>query len=711
MLKKALPVLCISIIVLSLCACKNESESQGSANSKTYNFASLSLKDSLLTPETLLLIPRIGNVSVSPNGEQILFTVSNVNIDDNKSYTNIYTLPVLGGQPKQITNSLDSKWSITWSIDGTSIYFLSSVSGKGELFKIEKSSNNPMQISRGELDIIDYKFAPTEKQIILITNIKIDKTVADIYPDLPKANARIENDVMYRHWDEWEDGLYSHIILSQVWNNEVNVTLKDIQTEANSIDLLKGEPYDVPMKPFGDIGEVTWSPDGTKILYTCKKLSGKAYATSTNSDIYQYDIDSKATKNLTEGMMGYDKNPIISPDGTTLAWESMERNGYEADKNRLFIMNLSSGEKTDITNNFDQNVANVRWDCNNKQLWFTSQIKATEQIYKADIATKQISKITTGIHDYNFIDLAQDCIIGTKTAMNAPSEIFKIDPQTGKEERLTFFTNKILDKVKMGKVEERWIKTTDGKEMLTWVIYPPNFNPNKKYPTLLYCQGGPQDAVSQFWSIRWNFQLMAANGYIVVAPNRRGLPSFGQAWNEQISGDYGGQNMLDYFSAIDAMAKEPFVDATKLGAIGASYGGFSIYWIAGNHNKRFKAFIAHCGIFNLEQMFSTTEESFFTNFDLKGAYWDKNNAAAQKSYSFSPHKFVQNWDTPILVIHGAQDFRIPEEQGMGAFNSAILKGIPARFLYFPNENHWVLSPQNGLVWHREFYKWLDKWLK
>lgn len=694
--------------VLILTACQNN-DSQKNINSAITN--NLSFKDSLLTPESLLLIPRVGNVTVSPNGKEILFTVTRVNINDNKGFSELYTMPAIGGNPTRIKDTSVAINTIKWGTKSNNIFYLSDVNGVNQLFKMDENGDNFKQLTFGSIEIVDYKISPYENKIILVTPVQIKPEAKDIHPDMPKANFRVENDVMYRHWDEWEDGKFNHIIIADLKDKKIELSEIDVKTNNNCIDILQSEPYDSPLKPFGDVEEITWSPDESKIIYTCKKLEGKDYALSTNSDLYEYDLNSKTTINLTHEMMGYDRNPTISPDGNLLAWESMERDGYEADKNRLFIMDLKSGLKIDYSMGFDQNVANLNWSADGKTIYFTSGIQATEQIYSLDISNKTISKITDGQHDYNLITLAENAIIGTKTSMSSPSEIYSINNNSGKEERLTFFTNEVLSGVKMGKVEKRWIKTTDNKEMLTWVIYPPNFDPTKKYPTLLYCQGGPQDAVSQFWSIRWNFQLMAANGYIIVAPNRRGLPSFGQEWNEQISGDYGGQNMLDYFSAIDQMAKEPFVDANKLGAIGASYGGFSIYWIAGNHNKRFKALISHCGIFNLEQMYATTEESFFTNFDLKGAYWESQNSAAQKSYNFSPHKFVKNWDTPILVIHGAQDFRIPEEQGMGAFNSAILKGVPARFLYFPSENHWVLSPQNGIVWHREFYKWLDQWLK
>jgi len=410
-------------------------------------------------------------------------------------------------------------------------------------------------------------------------------------------------------------------------------------------------------------------------------------------------------------MMGYDQNPVFSPDGKQLAWESMERDGYEADKNRLFVANLETGEKRDFSAGFDQNVQGLNWSADGKSIWFISDIQATDEIYRLDLADGSIVRLTDGVHNYQSVVPVGDKLLAQKVSMSQPAELYLVDQINGKETPLTKVNKGILDQLTMGKVEKRWMKTTDNKQMAVWIIYPPHFDPNKKYPTLLYNQGGPQGTVSQFWSYRWNFQMMAANDYIIVAPNRRGLPGFGQEWNEQISKDYGGQNIKDLLTAIDEMAKEPFVDETKLGAVGASYGGFSVMYLAGNHEKRFKAFIAHDGIFNFEHMYTSTEEMWFVDFDYGGAYWDKTNAAAQRSYSFSPHKFIQNWDTPILIVQGEQDFRVPVEQGLAAFNAAVLQGVSAKLLYFPEENHWVLQPQNGILWQRVFFDWLDKYLK
>ena len=658
------------------------------------------LASDIMTPEVLWSFGRIGEPSVSPDKTTVLYAVTTYNIEENKSYRDLYTVSVNGGEPVRITSTPEKESSAVWRPDGKKIGFLSAKSGEMQLWEMNTDGSEPVQITGIKGGITGFKYSPDGTKILFTADVKMKQDVHDLFPDLPKANAHLETDLMYKHWDEWVQTV-PHPFVADYQNGKIE----------NAVDLLAGEPYESPMKPFGGIEQLDWSPDSKTVAYTCRKKMGKEYAISTNSDIYFYNVETKQTENKTQGMMGYDQNPVFSPDGKWLAWESMERDGYEADKNRLFLMNLETGEKTDQTANFDQSSSNLSWSSDSKSVYFVSCWHALTQIYRLDIADKKITPVTTGIHDYAFVAAANDKLVGVKHSMSKPDEIYAIDPKTGTETELSFQNKPILDQLTMGKVEERWVKTTDNKQMLVWVIYPPHFDPNKKYPTLLFCEGGPQSTVSQFWSYRWNFQQMVANGYIVVAPNRRGLPSFGQEWLEQISGDYGGQNMKDYLSAIDAVAKEPFVDKDKLGCVGASYGGFSVYWLAGHHEKRFKAFIAHDGMFNLEQQYLETEEMWFVNWDLGGPYWDKKNAVAQRSYSNSPHLFVDKWDTPILVIHGEKDYRILASQGMAAFNAAVLRGVPAQMLIFPDENHWVLQPQNGILWQRVFKQWLDKWLK
>lgn len=659
------------------------------------------LVSDIMTPEVLWSFGRLGEPVVSPDGKQVAYTITYFNIGENKSYRDIFVTNLEDKTAKKLTDTPEREFNIQWRPDGQKIAFLSSASGSVQIWEMNPDGSGRQQISNIEGGISGFQYSPDMSRVFYIQSVKLDKTVNDLFPDLPKANARLENDLMYRHWDSWHDYTYNHIFIAD-YNNGKVVAGKDI---------MEGERYDSPMKPFGGIEEITWSPDGKTLAYTCKKLVGKDYAVSTNSDIYFYNVETGQTVNFTEGMMGYDKNPVFSPDGRYLAWESMERDGYEADKNRLYVANLETGVTTDYSANFDQNSDHLTWSADSRSIYFISDIQATDEIYRLDLEDGMIRRLTEGVHNYSSIGLTSDKVVATKTSMSSPAELYLVDSYSGEDQPLTTINKGILDQLTMGKVEKRWIKTTDNKDMLTWIIYPPHFDPNKKYPAILYCQGGPQGTISQYWSYRWNFQMMAANGYIIVAPNRRGLPGFGMEWLEQISTDYGGQNIKDQLSAIDVMAKEPFVDETRLGAVGASYGGFAVNYLAGNHNGRFKAFISHCGIFNFEQMYATTEEMFFVDWDYGGPFWEKSNAVAQRSYSFSPHNFVQNWDTPILVIHGEKDFRIPYPQGMAAFNSAVLQGIPAQFLYFPEENHWVTSAQNGILWQRVFKEWLDRWLK
>ena len=684
------------IVALLIVACNGKTNLE---QKKSFDLKDLKITGDRLTPEILWSFGQVGNIAVSPDNKLVAYSVSYTNIQENRSYRDIYIVPVTGGELIRLTETYENEFDINWRPDGKKITFLCPDSnGDIQLWEMNSDGSSKKQISNVNGGISGYKYSPDLKYIAFSKPVKLDKSVHDIYPDLPKTNARIEDDLMYRHWDSWHDYHYNHIFITSYNENVPFIT---------GTDILEGERFDAPMKPFGGMEQVDWTHDGKKLVYTCKKLSGKAYSISTNSDIYLYNLETRQTENLTEGMMGYDQNPIFSPDGKFMAWESMERDGYESDKNRLFVLNMETGEKKDYSDGFDQNVTNLCWDKSGKFIWFISDLHATEQIYMIDIEDATINKITEGKHDFTSVYHADDYLIATCMSMSSPREIYGINLKDNSTQNISHINDNLKSQLKMGEVEERWVKTTDNKQMLVWVVYPPDFDPTKKYPALLYCQGGPQSTVSQFWSLRWNLQIMAANDYIVVAPNRRGLPGFGQEWNEQISGDYGGQNMKDYLSAIDELAKEPFIDENRLGAVGASYGGFSVYWLAGNHNKRFKAFIAHCGVFNHDMKYTTTEEMFYANWDLGGPYWK----LPTNGYEFSPHRFVKNWDTPILVIHGGKDFRIPYTQGMGAFNTAKMLDIPARFLYFPEEGHWVLSPQNGILWQREFFRWLDEWLK
>ena len=688
------------LIKLTFMAVALVAASCGNNDEKIIGKQTPEIKDGLMTPEVLWSFGRVAGVQISPNGKQILYSVSYYSISENKGNSEIFVMNADGSDKKQITHTSTREASAQWMNDGEHIAFLSSETGTMQLWIMDADGSDRKQITEREGGINDFAFSPDESMLLFVADVKYGQRTVDKYPDLPQASGIIVNDLMYKHWDEWVQTV-PHPFVAEYGDKKIK----------NEKDILQGEPYESPMKPFGGIEQLAWSPDGKTVAYTCRKKTGKEYALSTNSDIYFYDIATGKTENKTEGMMGYDQNPVFSPDGQWLAWESMERDGYEADKSRLFVMNIATGEKKDLSVNFDQNSNSLAWSADSKSIYFVSCWHAVTQIYRASIADSTITQITNGVHDYSFVAEVGNKLIGVKHSMSKPDEVYSIDPKTGTETELSFENKDLLAQLKMGRVEERWIETTDNKQMQTWVIYPPDFDPAKKYPTLLFCEGGPQSTVSQFWSYRWNFQLMAANGYIIVAPNRRGLPGFGQEWLEQISGDYGGQNMQDYLSAIDAVAKDSFVNKDRLGCVGASYGGFSVYWLAGHHEKRFKAFLAHDGMFNLPQQYLETEEMWFVNWDLGGPYWDKANAIAQRSYANSPHLFVDKWDTPILVIHGEKDYRILASQGMAAFNAAVLRGIPAEMLIFPDENHWVLKPQNGILWQRTYYEWLDKWLK
>lgn len=660
-----------------------------------------------LTPESMWNLARVADPKVSPDGKSVVYSVKMIDIAANKGNNDLYTISPNGGTPVLIAGGPDNDNTARWRPDGRKITYLSNKSGSMQLWQMDPDGNNKKQVTNISGDISAYGFSKASDKIWYTTEVKVAKTVTENYPDLPKTTGKIYDDLMMRHWDSWEDESVSHVFFAAFNDNTMIST---------GTDIMKDEPYDAPLMPFGDEEQIAWSADGKMIAYTCKKMSGVNYAMSTNSDIYIYDISTGKTQNVSDGNPGYDTKPAFSPDGKKLIWLSMKTPLYEADRNRIISYDLTTKTKTELTEGFDYTAESPMWSNDGKWIYFTAGINATDQLWVYDFSAKgpsKIRQITNDLADvvsYSVGYAGKDPVVVTSVMnISMPNELFKVDLKKGTSTQITFTNKDQLAKIKMGKVEKRMVEATDGKDILTWVIYPPDFDPNKKYPALLYCQGGPQSTVSQFFSYRWNFQLMAANGYIVVAPNRRGLPSFGEEWNRQISGDWGGQAMKDLLSAIDDVSKEPYVNKDKLGAVGASFGGYSVYWLAGNHNKRFKAFIAHCGVFNLESMYGVTEELFFANYDMKGAYFDK---PQPKSYTeFNPIKFVNNWDTPLLIVHNEKDYRVPISQGMEAFTAARLKNIPSRFLMFPDENHWVLKPQNGILWQRVFFEWLDTYLK
>lgn len=657
--------------------------------------------------DALEALGRVSEPRVSPDGKRVLFGVSYESVPQNKSNRDLYVMNIDGTGVTRITKTAQSENSAVWIDNGTRIAFVYAEKGSSpQLWVMNADGTERHAATNIEGGIEGFLFSPDQSKVVLIRTVKYNRTAADIYPDLPKATGRVIDDLMYKHWDTWVTEI-PHPFIGAF----------DGQTITDLKDIMEGEPYEAPMRPFGGVESFAWSPDSKILVYTSRKKTGMEYALSTNSDLYAYNLTTGTTTNLTEGMMGYDTNPAFSPDGRYMAWLSMERDGYEADKNRLFIRDNATGQKTDLTSDWDYTIEEFAWNPNGKNIWFIAYHQGVAPIFNMEVATHKVTTVAEGLYDYTSLaPVDNKTIVTMRHSMLRPNEIYRIGPKTKKgvkeDVALTDINGDIFAQLTMPTIEAKKVPTTDGKEMLTWVIYPPKFDASHKYPAILYCQGGPQSAVSQFWSYRWNFALMASNGYIMIAPNRRGVPGFGTEWEEQISKDYPGQNMRDYLSAVDYMkANEPAIDPARIGATGASYGGFSVYWLAGNHDKRFAALLAHAGIFNTEAQYLETEEMWFANWDMGGAFWDKDNAIAQRTFATSPHRFVDRWDTPIMISHGEKDYRILASQGMAAFNAAKMRGIPAEMVIFPDENHWILKPQNAVMWQRLFFRWFDRWLK
>ena len=743
-MKRLMTALTIAATLFSGCGTGTQTASQNHENAALDTALTAAEKQArVFTPEVMWKMGRIGSSSVSPDGKEVLYALTYYNMAENKGYTSLYVMPF--GEPekaRQVTNNTGKDNSPAWGVNPKTgaqcIYFLSNRGNdsKGEatqqLWTVSPEGGDMRQLSAVNGGITGFGVSPKGDKFWYTADVQVDSVSSSAIYGMKESKALIYDDLMERHWDCWEDGAYSHIFVA-----DLNPAATDPKEGVvNARDIMPGEPWDAPTAPYFEMSEISWNNAGTQLAYTCKKLTGYEYSMSTNSDIYLYTLADGSTRNLTEGMPGYDKYPVFSPDDSKLAWQSMERARNESDKDRLFVMDLATGAKTYVTDGFDYNAANLRWMPDGNSIYFIAPIEATHQICRADFSpaaagdAPKITVLTAGDHDYTGFSIAfpntavagssaacgtgseEAVIVAEKTTLKMATELFTVNAVDGKENQITFINKEIYDNVDMGDVQKRWVTTTDGKRMLTWVILPPNFDSTKKYPTLLYCQGGPQSVVSQRWSYRWNFELMAAQGYVVVAPNRRGLPSFGQEWLDQISGDYSGQNIRDYLSAIDDVSKEPWVDNERRGCVGASYGGYSTFYLAGHSDCRFKAFIAHCGMFNLESFYGETEELWFPNNDLGGAYWERpGNKVADRSYANSPHLAVNNWYAPILIITGAKDFRIPFTQSLQAFTAARAHGIPSRLVYFEDEGHQVFKPQNSIVWNNEFFGWLDKYVK
>ena len=658
------------------------------------------------TPEIMWKMSRIGAQTLSPDGSQLLYTVTQYNLAENRGVTFLWLRDMATGVERALTDNTSTNTAPQW-LDNQTIAFMSNRSGAMQAWSMGVDGSNLTQVTDIEGGIEGFGIAGDHA--FYVQRVKVAPLKgSDKYGDMDKSKVRVYDDLMVRHWDYWDDGSYLHIFAADYANGKI-VNGKDI--------IGADKAYDAPLAPYFDTAEIRLSPDGSQLAYTCKPLTGVDYALSTDSDIFLYDFATEATRNLSkeaaatgvDKFVGYDKYPVFSPNGKKIAFRSQRRPGNEADQQRLWVYDLETNECTYITRGQDYCVTEVAWD-GDEAIYFVLPWRGTHQVAHIDLAGN-MKHITKGNHDINTFTFAGGKIVANMNTISKAVELYDVNLENGELTQLTDVNREIYDNIKFGEVQERWITTTDGKKMLTWVILPPNFDPTKKYPTLLYCQGGPQSTVSQFWSYRWNFQLMAAEGYVVVAPNRRGCPSFGQEWTDQISGDYSGQNIKDYLAAIDEVSKEPWVDVDHRGCVGASYGGYSTYYLAGVHENRFKAFIAHCGIFNFESMYGHTEELFFVTNDYGGAYWESDNATAMRSYANSPHKKVANWNAPIMIITGEKDYRIPYSQSLEAFTAARVQGLDARLVSFENEAHQVFQPQNSVVWNREFFDWLNTYLK
>lgn len=683
------------LLPMTLASCQSKDDS-----ANVIGKPDIKVENGLMSPEVLEAFGSLGSMAVSPDGQTVVFTVSYADVKENKSNAEIYSVKPDGSDFQRLTTTASSESNLRWINNGERIAFLrkDDKSNATQIFSMKPDGSDVRRHSDVKNGIECFEVSPDSKKIVFGSPIDAFDKDSTLFEGLDKTTGRVVNDLMYKHWDEW---------VTQIPHPFVADFGESIE---NAKDIMEGEPFECPMRPFGGADAFAWNPDSKSLVYVSRKLKGQEYAYSTNSDLYLYDLEKATTKNLTPDLPGYDTDPAFSPDGKSLAWLSMPTAKYESDKKHLMLMDVATGATRDLTADWDYWPESVVWDKNGNSIVFNGYQQGTQPLFRINVADCKIDTIASGVWDYvNPSVLADGKVVALRHSMSRPNEICLTDGKDVKD--ITNVNADLLSQIKMGKVEKHMVPTTDGKEMTAWVILPPDFNPEKKYPAILYCQGGPQSAVSQFWSSRWCLQLMAANGYVVIAPNRRGLPGFGEEWNRQISGDYGGQNMQDYFSATDYIAAQPYVDAKKIAAVGASYGGFSVYWLAGHNNGRFAALIAHAGIFNLEAQYLETEEMWFADFDLGGPYWERENAIAQRTYANSPHLFVNNWTAPILVTVGELDYRILASQGMMAFNAAKMHGLEAEMLVFPDENHWILKPQNAMLWQRVFFQFLDKYLK
>lgn len=686
-MKKYLIPVFIAALALTVSCKQKQAETDAPAPLFNNQLTPEEISGGVMTPEILWKFGRLGSVALSPDGTTVLYSVTDIDLPTEAGRTNIFSIPVSGGEAVQLTK--DGGSSPQWIDEGKSIAF---VDADGNL-AVMKPDGSDAKVIEGLSNFEAYKIAPGGKKIFFTRRVKLDQTANEKH-NLENARVRIIDDLMYRHWNRWSDYSYSHIFVADFSGKKIS----------DEKDIMEGQKFESPLGPYFDDSEITWSPDGRYIAYTTKRLRGKEHARSTDSDVILYEIATGKEINISEGNRGYDKYPVFSPDGSKIAFQSMQRDGYEADLARLFVYDLKAGTRTWITKGWEFDVENIKW-ADNENIYFICAYMGTSQVFRTNINGKGVTKVTSGNHEIMSMQLESGKIAAALMSFSLAPELASIDISSGELKQISSINKPIYESIKMGSFQEKFIRTKDGKDLQMWVVFPPDFDPSKKYPSLLFCNGGPQSTLGPFWSYRWNFQMMAAKGYIVYAPNRRGVAGFGQEWKEQISGDYGGKNIQDYLDATDAMALEPYVDRERMGAVGASYGGFSIFYLAGVHGGRFNALISHCGIFNFISMYGSTEELWFVDKDYEGPYWD-----LPKSYQFSPHLMAANWDTPILIITGANDFRIPYTQSLEAFQAAQLNNVPSRLLFFENETHFVQKPHNAIIWQREFFEWLETYL-
>ncbi len=675
----------------------------GGNDAKIIEKPDVKVVDGKLTPEVLEAFGKVSAPVVSPDGKEMAFTITYDDIEENKGNAEIYLMNADGSDMRRVTKSAASESNIRWIDNGEKLAFLryDDETKAVQMFRAGKDGGNVKRLTNKENGIECFEISPDGTKVIFGSPIDAFNKDTTLFEGLPKTTGRVVDDLMYKHWDEWVTKIPHPFV--------ADFSLDGVSNEK---DIMEGEPFECPMRPFGGADAFAWNPDSKSLVYVSRKLKGQEYAFSTDSNLYLYELESGKTSLLTDGMPGYDTDPVFSPDGRTLAWLSMPTAKYESDKKRLMVMDMASRQMRDLTENWDYWPEQIAWGKNGKDIWFTGYYEGVAPVFKMDVATAAIDTVAMEVADFaNVTPVADNAAVVLRHSMRSPNEICLVRTDSKEVKQLTNVNTELLGQLKLGEVKKVQVPTTDGKMMTCWEILPADFDPNKKYPAILYCQGGPQQAVSQFWSYRWNFMIMAANGYVIIAPNRHGVPGFGTEWNRQISGDYGGQNMKDYFAATDYIASRPYVDPKKVGAIGASYGGFSVYWLAGHNDGRYAALVAHAGIFNVEAQYLETEEMWFADFDLGGPYWDKSNAIAQNTYANSPHLFVNNWQAPMLITVGELDYRILASQGMMAFNAAKMHGLEAEMLVFPDENHWVLKPQNAILWQRTFFRFLDKYLK